>query len=113
MSVVHFDVLIVGGGHAGAQAAITLRQLGYAGTIAIAGEEDDGPYERPPLSKEYLSGERAFADFVDSAQSSGSVPDTRETKLAANRLRQAASRMVASDFRWSFDKSNRRRQTIR
>ena len=61
--MVHFDVLIVGGGHAVAQAAITLRQLGYPGTIAIAGEEDDAPYERPPLSKDYLSGERAFADL--------------------------------------------------
>ncbi|QDZ07849.1 NAD(P)/FAD-dependent oxidoreductase [Sphingomonas panacisoli] len=53
-----FDVLIVGGGHGGAQAAIALRQGGYSGSIAIVGDEPDPPYERPPLSKEYLSGEK-------------------------------------------------------
>jgi 3-phenylpropionate/trans-cinnamate dioxygenase ferredoxin reductase component len=54
------DVLIVGAGHAGAQTAITLRSLGFAGTIGIIGDEPELPYERPPLSKEYLSGDKAF-----------------------------------------------------
>ena len=56
----HFDVLIVGAGHGGAQAAIALRQLKFAGTIAIVGDEPEYPYERPPLSKDYLAGEKAF-----------------------------------------------------
>ena len=56
----HHDVLIVGSGHAGAQAAIALRRLGFTGTVALAGEEAELPYERPPLSKEYLSGDRPF-----------------------------------------------------
>src|ERR1044072_3026665 len=56
----HYDVLIVGAGHGGAQAAIALRQLGFAGTIAIAGAEPDPPYERPPLSKDYLAGEKDY-----------------------------------------------------
>jgi 3-phenylpropionate/trans-cinnamate dioxygenase ferredoxin reductase subunit len=56
----HFDVTIVGGGHAGAQTAIQLRQLGFAGSIAVIGAEPELPYERPPLSKEYLTGEKAF-----------------------------------------------------
>jgi len=55
------DVLIVGAGQAGAQAAITLRQGGFGGTIAIVGEEADAPYERPPLSKDYLAGARDAA----------------------------------------------------
>jgi 3-phenylpropionate/trans-cinnamate dioxygenase ferredoxin reductase subunit len=55
-----YDVLIIGGGHGGAQAAIALRQLGFAGSIAIAGAEPDPPYERPPLSKDYLAGEKQF-----------------------------------------------------
>jgi 3-phenylpropionate/trans-cinnamate dioxygenase ferredoxin reductase subunit len=55
-----FDVLIVGGGHGGAQAAIALRQNGYHGSVAIVGDEPELPYERPPLSKEYLAGEKAF-----------------------------------------------------
>lgn len=55
-----YDVLIVGTGHAGAQAAIALRQEGFAGTIAMIGEEAYPPYERPPLSKEYLAGDKPF-----------------------------------------------------
>ena len=55
-----FDILIVGAGHGGAQAAIALRQRKFAGTIAIVGEEPELPYERPPLSKEYLAGEKPF-----------------------------------------------------
>lgn len=56
----HFDVLIVGGGHAGAQAAIALRMAKYEGSVAIIGEEPDLPYERPPLSKEYFAGEKDY-----------------------------------------------------
>ena len=55
-----YDVLIVGGGHGGAQAAIALRQHGFAGTLAIVGAEPHPPYERPPLSKDYLAGEKTF-----------------------------------------------------
>ncbi|MDH7972713.1 FAD-dependent oxidoreductase [Sphingomonas sp. AR_OL41] len=56
----HFDVLIVGGGHGGAQAALALVQAGFAGRIAILGDETELPYDRPPLSKEYLAGEKPF-----------------------------------------------------
>ncbi len=56
----HYDVLIVGGGHGGAQAAIALRTQGFAGSIAILGREEEPPYERPPLSKEYLAQEKPF-----------------------------------------------------
>lgn len=52
--------MIVGGGHGGAQAAIALRQLSFRGSIAIISEEAELPYERPPLSKEYLSGQKEF-----------------------------------------------------
>ena len=55
-----FDVLIVGAGHAGSQAAMSLRQLGFAGTIALLSDEPDWPYERPPLSKDYLAGTKPF-----------------------------------------------------
>jgi 3-phenylpropionate/trans-cinnamate dioxygenase ferredoxin reductase component len=53
------DVLVVGAGHAGAQLAITLRQKKFTGSITVVGDEPHLPYERPPLSKDYLSGERA------------------------------------------------------
>ncbi|PZQ59698.1 MAG: pyridine nucleotide-disulfide oxidoreductase [Sphingomonas taxi] len=60
MTAARYDVVIVGGGHAGAQAAMALRQEKFAGTIAIIGAEPELPYERPPLSKEYLSGDKTF-----------------------------------------------------
>ena len=56
----HVDVLIVGAGHAGAQAAIALRQNKYEGSICVIGEEPEFPYERPPLSKEYFAGDKVF-----------------------------------------------------
>ena len=55
-----YEVLIVGAGHAGAQAAIALRQARFEGTIALVGEEPELPYERPPLSKEFLAGDKPF-----------------------------------------------------
>lgn len=55
-----FDVLIVGGGHGGASAAAMLRQQGFTGSVAIVTDETSLPYERPPLSKEYLAQEKPF-----------------------------------------------------
>jgi len=49
--------VIIGAGHAGGQAAATLRTKGFAGRIVIVGDEEYLPYERPPLSKAVLSGD--------------------------------------------------------
>ena len=54
------DVIIVGAGHGGAQAAIALRQNGFEGRVLVIGREPEIPYERPPLSKEYLAREKTF-----------------------------------------------------
>jgi 3-phenylpropionate/trans-cinnamate dioxygenase ferredoxin reductase component len=56
----HYDILIVGGGHGGAQAAIALRQAKYEGSIGVVNAEPEYPYERPPLSKDYFAGDKAF-----------------------------------------------------
>jgi len=56
----HTDIAIIGTGHAGAQAAIALRQAGHEGRIVMIGREAIAPYERPPLSKEYLAGDKPF-----------------------------------------------------
>ena len=53
--------IIAGAGHAGGQSAISLRQAGYEGRIIVCGAEPVPPYQRPPLSKKYLSGELALA----------------------------------------------------
>ena len=59
-AVDHWDVVIVGTGHGGAQAAIALRQQGHDGSILMIGRDSAPPYERPPLSKEYLAGDKGF-----------------------------------------------------
>ena len=50
-------VVIVGAGHAGVQAAVSLREDGFQGEIVLLSSEADLPYQRPPLSKAFLKGE--------------------------------------------------------
>jgi len=57
-------ILIIGGGQAGAQAIDTLRREGFAGRLILIGDEPELPYQRPPLSKKYLSGEMAADRLV-------------------------------------------------
>src|SRR5690242_16118551 len=52
-------VVIVGAGQAGVALAAKLRALGYDGALIMIGAEPVGPYQRPPLSKKYVSGELA------------------------------------------------------
>jgi 3-phenylpropionate/trans-cinnamate dioxygenase ferredoxin reductase component len=56
------DFLLIGGGLASANCAAELRKRGAEGTILLVGREPEPPYERPPLSKEYLRGEAERAD---------------------------------------------------
>ena len=53
-------IVIVGAGHAAGQCAASLRQEKYEGAITIIGDEPHVPYQRPPLSKQYLSGEQGI-----------------------------------------------------
>lgn len=53
-------IVIVGAGHAAGQAAASLRQEGFEDEIIIIGDEAHIPYQRPPLSKAYLSGEQGI-----------------------------------------------------
>jgi 3-phenylpropionate/trans-cinnamate dioxygenase ferredoxin reductase component len=50
-------VAIIGSGQAGLQVAVSLRELRYEGRVVLIGDEPHAPYQRPPLSKGYLSGE--------------------------------------------------------
>jgi 3-phenylpropionate/trans-cinnamate dioxygenase ferredoxin reductase component len=56
------DFLLIGGGMASAHCAAELRKRGAEGSILLAGREPEPPYERPPLSKEYMRGEAERAD---------------------------------------------------
>ena len=51
------SIVIVGAGQAGGTAALQLRAAGFEGDVALIGAEPHPPYERPPLSKAYLTGE--------------------------------------------------------
>lgn len=57
MTVPMEKIVIVGAGQAGGRAAQAARETGFRGEITIVGTEEHPPYERPPLSKEYLRGE--------------------------------------------------------
>ena len=56
--------VIVGASLAGAKAAETLREEGFDGRVVLIGEEPERPYERPPLSKDYLRGEADAKPYV-------------------------------------------------
>lgn len=56
------DYLLIGGGLAAASCAAELRKRGAEGSVLLVGREPEPPYERPPLSKEYLRGEAERAD---------------------------------------------------
>jgi 3-phenylpropionate/trans-cinnamate dioxygenase ferredoxin reductase subunit len=62
------DFLLIGGGMASAHCAAELRRRGAEGSVLLVGREPEPPYERPPLSKEYLRGEARREDaHVNSA----------------------------------------------
>ena len=57
------DLCIIGGGHAAGKLINNLQQLGYNGNISVYSEEGYLPYERPPLSKSFLTGEKSKKEF--------------------------------------------------
>ncbi len=58
------DFLLVGGGMGSAYCASELRRRGADGSVLLVGREQEPPYERPPLSKEYLRGEAKREDAI-------------------------------------------------
>jgi 3-phenylpropionate/trans-cinnamate dioxygenase ferredoxin reductase subunit len=91
-------ILIIGGGQAGAQAVDTLRREGFGGRLVLIGDEPELPYQRPPLSKKYLSGEMA-ADRLLFRHRSFYDEHRVELKLGrrAVRLDTAARRVELAD----------------
>jgi 3-phenylpropionate/trans-cinnamate dioxygenase ferredoxin reductase component len=91
-------VVIVGAGHAGVQAAASLREEGFEGDIVLLSDEKELPYQRPPLSKAFLKGEmdlhglplRAEAFYRDHCI------DLR-LGARATRIDRAARRVVLAD----------------
>ncbi len=65
----HYDVVVVGAGHAGTQLVFALTAGGYTGSIALIGDEIATPYERPPLTKGYLADETLSEDLAFRSES--------------------------------------------
>lgn len=64
------SVIIIGASHAAAQTSVSLRQAGWEGSITVIGDEPVLPYHRPPLSKDFLSGQKSIEDiFIRPAES--------------------------------------------
>lgn len=80
-----YDVVIIGAGQAAAQCAIKTREKGFQGSILVLGEEAYLPYQRPPLSKKYLSGDITQADLLIYPES------LYETKQIEFRLQQCVT----------------------
>lgn len=88
------DIVIIGGGLAAAKAAVALRENGHTGALTIVAEEDHLPYERPPLSKDYLQGEGSFDDAVVQPQAWYEENDVRlVTGTRAERIDLAQHRV--------------------
>lgn len=79
-------ILIIGGGQAGAQAIDTLRREGFGGRLVLVSDEPYLPYQRPPLSKKFLSGELA-ADRLPFRHQSFYDEHRVELKLAVRAVR--------------------------
>lgn len=91
-------IVIVGAGLAGASAARTLRNEGFDGQMVLVGAERHVPYERPPLSKDYLRGESQRSDaYVESEQYWVDHDIDLRTGIAATRIDRGAGMLTLAD----------------
>jgi 3-phenylpropionate/trans-cinnamate dioxygenase ferredoxin reductase subunit len=90
--------VIVGGGLGGAKAAEALRERGFDGKVVLIADEEHLPYERPPLSKDFLAGKKSLGDFTvhDSEWYRNNKIDLR-TSTEAVGINQAEHTVTLSD----------------
>lgn len=98
------SVVIVGAGHAGVQAAASLREEGFDGRIALIGDENELPYHKPPLSKAFMKEAdakpqmlRAEAFYTNGAIDLMLGVSAEKIDLAGRRLDLSGSRHIAFD----------------
>jgi 3-phenylpropionate/trans-cinnamate dioxygenase ferredoxin reductase component len=87
-------IVIIGAGQGGFQLARSLREAKFTGSIRLVGDERHLPYQRPPLSKAYLSGEACLDQVLLCGKSSFDsrsevVPGLVEVEVAVPRSRPA------------------------
>jgi len=97
-------IVIIGASLAGASAAIALRDQGYQGELTVIGEESQLPYERPPLSKAVLIGERDEPDWVADEATYADKDISLRLGTMATRIDRARRVVVASRTEYPYDK---------
>lgn len=91
-------IVIVGAGQAGGNAAFALRAAGYEGAVVVVGEEPHPPYERPPLSKAVLTGEREVVTTrLRPDEAYGEHDITLRLGLRCEAIERTAKRVVLAD----------------
>jgi 3-phenylpropionate/trans-cinnamate dioxygenase ferredoxin reductase component len=97
-------IVIIGASLAGASAAIALREQGYEGELTLIGEENQLPYERPPLSKALLLGERDEPDWVGDEPTYADKAIDLRLGTTATRIDRNRKVVVASRTEYRYDK---------
>jgi len=97
-------IVIIGAALAGASAAIALRDQGYQGELTVIGEESQLPYERPPLSKAVLIGERDEPDWVAEEATYEDKGISLKLGTTATRIDRSRKVVVASRTEYPYDK---------
>lgn len=97
-------IVIIGASLAGASAAARLRELGYAGEVTLIGEEDELPYERPPLSKAVLVGEEDQPDWVREETFYADAGIDLHRGTTATRIDRDRHVVVAGGSEYGYDK---------
>jgi 3-phenylpropionate/trans-cinnamate dioxygenase ferredoxin reductase component len=97
-------IVIIGASLAGATAAIALRDQGYQGELTLIGEESQLPYERPPLSKALLLGERDEPDWVADEATYADKAISLRLGTMATRIDRDRKVVVASRHEYPYDK---------
>src|ERR1700759_641896 len=98
--------VIIGGGLGGAKAAEALREKGFDGKVVLLADEEYLPYERPPLSKEFLAGKKKLSDFTvhDSEWYRDNKIDLRVNTEAVSIDPQAHTVALSDDTNIHYDK---------
>jgi 3-phenylpropionate/trans-cinnamate dioxygenase ferredoxin reductase component len=97
-------IVIIGASLAGGTAAIALRDQGYEGELTLIGEESQLPYERPPLSKALLLGERDEPDWVADEATYADKSISLRLGTMATRIDRGRKVVVASRHEYPYDK---------
>ncbi|MGZ4273274.1 MAG: FAD-dependent oxidoreductase, partial [Solirubrobacteraceae bacterium] len=92
--------VIVGASLAGAKAAAELREHGFDGRVVLVGAENERPYERPPLTKDYLRGESEREQaYVHAADWYAEHDVELETSTTVTSIDPGARRVTLDDGR--------------